>query len=254
MPTPNRQRQEDAWTGDGVIQIPSLRPWHGYSLAAAALEILPPDSPQTDATFVSQGVFAVADGVDQIAGSGRRALSSILGRLDRVPHPSRIRGILLAASWSLRDLEAEERHEEKGVAAVTIAFWTGMRFVVGHLGDTRAYLWRGGTVRLLTRDHYRRQSPVYNGDSIDDDESVSRLGQGLPLMQPDIVSVPVQSGDKLLICSDGLWRAASEADLIGALSLSAEDGATSFLNRLKISDNENASAVIVSVDRKDPGA
>ena len=253
MATPNRQWREDVWAGDRVTRVPPLRPWHGYSLAAAALEIVPPRCSHTDATFLSQGVFAVADGADQIAGSGRRALSAILGRLDRVPHPSRIRGLMLAASWSLRDLQAEERNEQDGVAAVTIAFWTGMRFVVGHLGDTRAYLWRGGTIRLLTRDHHRDQWPVHNGDGIHADDTVGRLGQGLPLMQPDIVSVPVQPGDKLLICSDGLWRAASEADLTGSLDLPAEDAAISLRSRLGISGTENASAVIVSVDRRDRG-
>ena len=92
--------------------------------------------------------------------------------------------------------------------------------VIAHLGDSRAYLLRDGRLRRLTRDHSRVQELVDNGtitpEQAKDHPDRSMLTRNLghrPSVEPDIATEPLQPGDRLLLCSDGLWGALSEDEI-----------------------------------------
>jgi len=78
-------------------------------------------------------------------------------------------------------------------------------------GDSRAYLMRSGSLRLLTRDHTVVQDLVESGalrasDAEHHPEShvVTRAIGGAEILELDHVTVPLIIGDRLLLCSDGL--------------------------------------------------
>jgi protein phosphatase len=95
---------------------------------------------------------------------------------------------------------------------LTAALTHGKSLIVGHIGDSRAYLLRGGNLERLTRDHTLAQRLIDSGVIAPDDD----LARGLRsvLMQalgssegeclPDVRHYSLEDGDQLLLCTDGL--------------------------------------------------
>jgi len=85
--------------------------------------------------------------------------------------------------------------------------------VIAHVGDSRAYLFRNGILHQLTEDHsfvgqlIRRGQLPYEAYYEHPRRNVitRALGQ-FPDVQIDIRTDTIQSGDLLLLCSDGLWE------------------------------------------------
>ena len=87
--------------------------------------------------------------------------------------------------------------------------------VIVHIGDTRAYILREGKIVYQTRDHSLARAAVDLGEiplseirNHKDQNKLTRvLGSGY-YIAPDceIVTVPLQVGDGIIICSDGFWE------------------------------------------------
>jgi serine/threonine protein phosphatase PrpC len=102
---------------------------------------------------------------------------------------------------------------EMGTTAVLLLL-SGERAIVGHVGDSRAYLWRPTAgLQPLTRDHTRVQRLVDDG-LLDSREASMHPDAGLleraighqPEVDADVSDwIDVAPGDTLLLCSDGLW-------------------------------------------------
>lgn len=97
---------------------------------------------------------------------------------------------------------------------------------LAHVGDSRAYLCRGGHVQQLTRDHSVVQELLEKG-SITPQQAVNHpdkhlitraLGMG-SVAEPEYTSCAVQPGDVLLLCSDGLSNVVTEEEM-GSLAAS----------------------------------
>jgi protein phosphatase len=85
------------------------------------------------------------------------------------------------------------------------------RYLIGHVGDSRVYLVRDGTMRQLTRDHSLVQEQVDAG--IITPEQARHHPQSNVItccigmssdIEPDIISAETQVGDVFLLASDGL--------------------------------------------------
>jgi protein phosphatase len=91
---------------------------------------------------------------------------------------------------------------------------------IGHVGDSRAYLIRGGQMTKITNDHSAVQALI-NRNLITEEEArnhpdASVLTRSLghrPDVEIEIDRVPLQFGDSLLLCSDGLWGYVADADI-----------------------------------------
>jgi len=96
-----------------------------------------------------------------------------------------------------------------------------------HCGDSRLYLVREGQLVVRTRDHsYMEQPPQGHSPS----RSAERLNRnilytclGSPTKPVFDISgpTPLQHGDKILLCSDGLWGSLDDADIVRQLSARA---------------------------------
>ncbi len=100
-----------------------------------------------------------------------------------------------------------------GGTTLTFALAVGNRFFTGHVGDSRLYLLgRDGKLRLITRDHSLVRRLVDLGEIKANEASnhpqrnvlYRALGQTDPF-EPDLDQFVLEDGEKLLICSDGLW-------------------------------------------------
>jgi PPM family protein phosphatase len=106
-----------------------------------------------------------------------------------------------------------------GTTLTTLLF-ADRRAYLGHVGDSRAYLYRDGTARQLTDDHSWIQDQVRAGLLSPEEAKESRFRNIItrsvgfePSVQPDMHDLVVQAGDCYLLCSDGLSNYLSLDDI-----------------------------------------
>lgn len=122
--------------------------------------------------------------------------------------------------------EAEANPELSGMGTtLTAAFFHGDEVTVCHVGDSRVYLFRDGTARLLTEDHSWIQEQIRAGLVLPEDAIVARFRNIItrsvgfePTVEPDLLTFPVEAGDCYVICSDGLSNYLDEKDFAEVLS------------------------------------
>ena len=171
------------------------------------------------------GVLALADGMGGAA-SGEVAsgiFADTVREMLSVMPPSSVgeaeelvRGAFLLANRRIRDLAARvPQHKEMGCTGELVLFIDD-RYVVGHVGDSRVYLSRGGRLRQVTKDHSFVQEQVDQGlltprqAKAHPYRHVILRAIGIHDVLPvDIVSGKAHPDDLFLLCSDGL------SDMVG---------------------------------------
>ena len=97
------------------------------------------------------------------------------------------------------------------------------RLFVSNVGDSRVYHLRGNALRCLTYDHTRYQALMDSGYAVIDESErhvlTQFLGMGLqrPMSPHFAVSVPLEAGDRILLCSDGLSGTLDDAGILSLL-------------------------------------
>ena len=117
--------------------------------------------------------------------------------------------------------EADHDYTLQGMGTtLTVAGVLGNDLIVGHVGDSRAYLLRGTELKQLTTDHTLAQALIDAGVADPDDPAprsmrhvltaaVGSLGQEV---DPQ-VHVKLQRGDRLLLCTDGLTETVEDSTI-----------------------------------------
>ena len=128
---------------------------------------------------------------------------------------------------------------------------------IAHVGDSRLYLVRNGTIQALTRDHSWVAEQIQKGFITEEEakhsprRNIVTKALGVEsYVDVELAEVPVKSGDMLLLCSDGLTRGVHPNDLLRILSES-EDLPT-MSDRLILMANEaggddNTTVVVVAL-------
>lgn len=198
------------------------------------------------------GLFIVADGVGgRAAGEVASAscvatfqerapeLQAELGRFSADRSGERRNAVLAALDFTCqlatrRIFEQAEAEERKGMTTtlVVVLIGGGAAFV-GHVGDSRAYLFRDGEVRQLTEDHSMVNELVRSGKMTWAEARASRHRHvitraiGLyPTVQPSLGSFDLLPGDRLLLCSDGLSDVVAPERMLQIVSAWEPGGAT----------------------------
>jgi len=147
-------------------------------------------------------------------------------------------------------------------STLTLAVIEEERLTVAHVGDSRAYLFRDGRLRQLTEDHSVPGALLKQGriSAAEAHEHPHRhvlyrcLGLK-PGLEVDIYpSLRLQSGDSLLLCSDGLWEPLYPDERLAGY-LASEAGPAAICRRLVDAANEaggedNITVVLVRVEDK----
>ena len=143
--------------------------------------------------------------------------------------------------------------EQKGMGATIVAAWIdGQKLSLAHVGDSRAYLLRAGSLDQLTADHSLVAEKVRIGILTPQEADASELQSVLTRAVGTNADVQVDAdeqmllvGDSLLLCSDGLTRMVTDPEIASTLltSTSAQEAA----DRLVDLANENGGVDNVSV-------
>ncbi|MFA5161686.1 MAG: Stp1/IreP family PP2C-type Ser/Thr phosphatase [Elusimicrobiales bacterium] len=119
-----------------------------------------------------------------------------------------------------------EQTNRKGMGTTLSAILLGSRSAaIAHIGDSRIYLYRESNMVQLTSDHSLVMEQVRKGIMTKEEAEISSMQNILTramgitkAVKLDVGEVTLADGDRLLLCSDGLFKAASETDMRGVLS------------------------------------
>lgn len=175
----------------------------------------------------SLGILAVADGVGgNIAGeiASKMAIDKMRSYIkDNYNNCNSdfsllMKNAILFANMNICNF-ASSNNELKGMATtLTAGFIDGNRLIIGHVGDSRAYLYRKDTLEQLTEDHTVAVEKNIRNFSAGDFEKMRHIltraigiGESLNV---DTFELTLVKGDILLFCSDGLYSMVRENDII----------------------------------------
>jgi len=107
---------------------------------------------------------------------------------------------------------------------LTAAATLGDDIIIGHIGDSRAYLYRGNVLKQLTRDHTVAQELIDAGLSGADPAARSMrhvltaaLGVLGTRTKPEVKRIQLRPHDQILLCTDGLTAMVDDTTIASAL-------------------------------------
>ena len=196
------------------------------------------------------GVFVVADGMGgHAAGEVASAIASewiserlcgtcVSVTLEQVEDRFRI-AFVEAGREILRQASENSTRLGMGTTATVLLLRPDGAWVVGHIGDSRAYLVRDGVISQITRDHSWVQEQVDRGMITPEQAKnhpqsniITRALGTEPYPTPDLYSGTLRNGDMFLLGSDGLTDMLPEERLLQVvLEESSSEGAVNRLIR-----------------------
>ena len=140
---------------------------------------------------------------------------------------------------------------------VTAALLAGDALYLGHVGDSRAYLFRKGQLVQLTEDHSWVADQVRRGLLTPQEAArhpmlnliTQTVGLGEPIV-PFTSTQPLEPGDRLLLCTDGLCGFLSAQATVRVLNRFPGQGAVDALIEAAIAagSNDNVTALLVTFE------
>ncbi|MBI5231658.1 MAG: Stp1/IreP family PP2C-type Ser/Thr phosphatase [Coriobacteriales bacterium] len=186
-----------------------------------------------DAVLAEPPLFVVADGLGGHE-AGEVASSLAVATLrDHAPRRPDAKALARAVRAANREVirAAREGIGRQGMGTtMTAAIVEGSRIAIAHVGDSRAYLLRDGTIRRLTEDHSMVADMVRRG-TITEEESryhpnrsvITRALGTDANMVADTYEVDAEPGDILLLASDGLTGMVEDPDIAAIVARTSDD-------------------------------
>jgi PPM family protein phosphatase len=146
----------------------------------------------------------------------------------------------------------------RGMGATVVAAWLETpRLSLVHVGDSRAYLFRKGTLKRLTSDHTLVAEQIRRGLIRPEESHLSKMQNVLiralgvqEQVELDAMELLLSKGDILLLCSDGLTRMVEDSEIAKAL-VESPDAQTSADQLVLLANahggEDNVSVIIVRV-------
>lgn len=167
-----------------------------------------------DSLAVSPPLFAVADGMGGHAAgdvASELAVKVLMKNAPTTADVDMLGKAVIKANHAV--INEALRAELAGMGTtMTACVIEGTHLAIAHVGDSRAYLLHHGKLQQLTRDHSLVADMVEAGRLTEEEARVhpnrsiiTRAIGSDPNMQPDLYEITASPGDRLLLCSDGLY-------------------------------------------------
>jgi PPM family protein phosphatase len=187
-----------------------------------------------DSYVVEPPIFAVADGMGgakagEVA-SGLAAAALKETGTDGMSGEERVAQLIQEANRRVFRRANEDREASGMGTTMTVALVEDGRVVFGHVGDSRAYLIREGSIEQLTDDHSLVAELVRSGRLTPEEAEVhpqrsviTRAVGTEPDVDVDTFTIEPEDGDLFLICSDGLTDMVDDGTIIEAIERHRDD-------------------------------
>ena len=178
-----------------------------------------------DNYVVAPPLFAVADGMGgaQAGEVASKLAASTLESGDERPlrGVERVAGLIQEANRRVFERAASDPTASGMGTTMTVALVEGSTVVIGHVGDSRAYLVRGETMEQLTEDHSLVNELLKSG-KLSPEEALTHPQRSVitravgtdPDVEVDAFPIEAEEGDVFLICSDGLTDMVEDEDIL----------------------------------------
>lgn len=209
------------------------------------------------------GLVAVADGMGGHRGGEVASATAIEALRAAIGAGRPLREAVEDANRAVFDkAQTDDSLRGMGTTITAATLAAGGTLLIGHVGDSRAYLLRDGELRQITTDHSLVEELVRDGRLTPDEAAVhpqrSIITRALGIdasVEVDVYPVELRAHDVLLFCSDGL-TGMLQPDLIAA-ELRREDdparAATKLVDAANASGGEdNITVVVVAVTDEEP--
>ncbi|GAB2910425.1 protein phosphatase 2C domain-containing protein [Rhodococcus aerolatus] len=214
-----------------------------------------------DAVYAGPRLLALADGMGGHA-AGEVASKMVIAALapldDDEPRGdllAQLRQATIAGNDSITELVADEPELEGMGTTLTAVLFAGTRLGLVHVGDSRAYLLRGGELSQITHDDTFVQSLIDEG-RLSADEAAVHPQRSLLLraltggdVEPTLTVRDCRAGDRYLLCSDGLSGVVSTETLAEALTIADPQASADRLIELALRSGgpDNVTVVVADV-------
>ena len=188
-----------------------------------------------DQLLVSPGLYAVADGMGGHAAgevASSTAVSALAAAFEATDHhtAASLESAAKAANRAVWE-QARTNRSMFGMGTTLVALAVVERqdgtngLTAAHIGDSRLYAYRDGTLKQVTVDHSLVQELVDDGQiseaqaAVHPQRHVLTRALGVePNIEVDIIDLAPRHGDRYLLCSDGLPREVSDDQIAAVLS------------------------------------
>lgn len=213
-----------------------------------------------DSLVVAPPLYVVCDGMGGHAAgevASEIAVNVIAQRAPSFPDAEALGQAVEEANLAI----IQGAHEGVGRAGMgctcTAAMLENERLIIAQVGDSRAYLLHQGRIQQLTRDHSLVADLVEAGQitpaeaRVHPQRSVITRALGSdPRTQPDLFEINVETGDRLLLCSDGLSSMIEDHEIEDILNHAADPqlAASQLVNAaIAAGGFDNVTVVVVDV-------
>jgi serine/threonine protein phosphatase PrpC len=214
-----------------------------------------------DSVYAGPRLLAIADGMGGHA-AGEVASKIVIGTLEPLDEDRPIADLIGTMRDVVGDANAALAHsvdsdpqlEGMGTTLTAIRF-AGSRIVLVHVGDSRAYLMRGGQLSQITHDDTYVQSLVDSGKLTPEEAShhprksvILRALTGADV-DPDISIREARKGDRYLLCTDGLTDVVTSTTLLDTLSSGTPQGCADRLIEIALRGGgpDNVTCIVADV-------
>ncbi|MGZ4334567.1 MAG: Stp1/IreP family PP2C-type Ser/Thr phosphatase [Gaiellaceae bacterium] len=178
-----------------------------------------------DAYVLAPPLFAVADGMGgaQAGEVASKLAAAALEDTDpgRLTGPERVASLIQEANRRVHERSSSDPSTSGMGTTMTVALVEDEGVVIGHVGDSRAYLVRDGRIEQITEDHSLVNELLKSGRlSAHEAEThpqrsvITRAVGTDPDVDVDSFTIDPRDGDVFLICSDGLTDMVDDAGIL----------------------------------------
>ncbi len=216
-----------------------------------------------DSLVVTPPLFVVADGMGGHAAgevASEIATTVLAEKAPKTPDAEALGRAVEEANLEIIAAAEDGRGREGMGTTCTAAILQEERLVIAQVGDSRAYLLHQGELQQLTRDHSLVAMMVEAGQLTPEEARIhprrSVITRALgtdPSTKPDLYEIDVEAGDRLLLCSDGLYGMVEDPDIQAIMTRTADPQrcASQLVNEaIAAGGNDNVTVIVVDIEGK----
>jgi serine/threonine protein phosphatase PrpC len=187
-----------------------------------------------DSYVIAPPLFAVADGMGgaQAGEIASKLAAAALEDTDSgaLSGEDRVTSLIQEANRRVYERSNEDPNASGMGTTITVALVEDSGVTIGHVGDSRAYRYREGSIEQITEDHSLVNELMKSGKLSPEEaethpqRSVITRALGTdPDVDVDSFTVDAHVGDVFLLCSDGLTTMVDDDDILGVLERYHDD-------------------------------